>query len=111
MPLDYDSSAVVTEDEFFQNHKRNAYAEPTFDTWKERIFACVLDNGQNDFVYYRELFRAIEGKGYIGAIYSCLFDHDEEGAQQHLAEAKKLSTFKDTVVNSDMCLKYDDLFD
>ena len=87
-----------------------SYAEPAFDTWKDRIFACVLDNSQNDFVYYRELFRAIEGKGYIDAIYSCLFDNDVEGAQQHLAEAKKLSTFKDTVVSSDMCLEYDDLF-
>lgn len=88
-----------------------SYAEPTFDTWKERIFACVLDNSQNDFVYYRELFRAIEGKGYIDAIYSCLINHDVEGAQQHLAEAKKLSTFKDTVVSSDMCLENDDLWE
>ena len=96
--------------ENFGYSKYISYAEPTFDTWKERIFACVLDNSQNDFVYYRELFRAIEGKGYIDAIYSCLINQDVEGAQQHLAEAKKLSTFKDTVVSSDMCLEYDDLF-
>lgn len=76
--------------------------EPTFDTWKERIFACVLDNCENDFVYYRELYNAIKGRGYIDAIYHCLFEKDEEGAQQYLAEARKLSTFKDTVIKSDV---------
>lgn len=76
--------------------------EPTFDTWKERIFACVLDNSQNDFVYNRELYNAIKGCGYIDAIYHCLFEKDEEGAQQYLAEARKLSTFKDTVIKSDV---------
>ena len=76
--------------------------EPTFDTWKERIFACVLDNCENDFVYNRELYNAIKGRGYIDAIYHCLFEKDEEGAQQYLAEARKLSTFKDTVIKSDV---------
>ena len=76
--------------------------EPTFDTWKERIFACVLDNCENDFVYNRELYNAIKGCGYIDAIYHCLFEKDEEGAQQYLAEARKLSTFKDTVIKSDV---------
>ena len=78
-----------------------SYAEPTFDTWKERIFACVLDNSQNDFVYYRELFRATKNGDCIGGIARCLENHDEEGAQQYLAEAKKLSTFKDTIIKSD----------
>ena len=76
--------------------------EPTFDTWKERIFACVLDNCENDFVYNRELYNAIKGRGYIDAIYHYLFEKDEEGAQQYLAEARKLSTFKDTVIKSDV---------
>ena len=80
----------------------SSYAEPAFDTWKERIFACVLDNSQNDFVYNRELYNAIKGCGYIDAIYHCLFEKDEEGAQQYLAEARKLSTFKDTVIKSDV---------
>ena len=80
----------------------SSYAEPAFDTWKERIFACVLDNSQNDFVYNRELYNAIKGRGYIDAIYHCLFEKDEEGAQQYLAEARKLSTFKDTVIKSDV---------
>ena len=78
-----------------------SYAEPTFDTWKERIFACVLDNSQNDFVYYRELFRAAKNGDCIRGIARCLENHDEEGAQQYLAEAKKLSTFKDTIIKSD----------
>ena len=76
--------------------------EPTFDTWKDRIFACVLDNSQNDFVYNRELYNAIKGRGFIDAIYHCLFEKDEEGAQQYLAEARKLSSFKDTVIKSDV---------
>lgn len=80
----------------------SSYAEPTFDTWKDRIFACVLDNSQNDFVYNRELYYAIKGCGYIDAISCCLFEQDEEGAQQYLAEARKLSTFKDTVIKSDV---------
>ena len=80
----------------------SSYAEPAFDTWKERIFACVLDNCENDFVYNRELYNAIKGRGYIDAIYHCLFEKDEEGAQQYLAEARKLSTFKDTVIKSDV---------
>ena len=78
-----------------------SYAAPTFDTWKERIFACVLDNSQNDFVYYRELFRATKNGDCIRGIARCLENHDEEGAQQYLAEAKKLSTFKDTIIKSD----------
>ena len=78
-----------------------SYAEPTFDTWKERIFACVLDNSQNDFVYYSELFRATKNGDCIRGIARCLENHDEEGAQQYLAEAKKLSTFKDTIIKSD----------
>ena len=78
-----------------------SYAEPTFDTWKERIFACVLDNSQNDFVYYRELFRVTKNGDCIRGIARCLENHDEEGAQQYLAEAKKLSTFKDTIIKSD----------
>ena len=78
-----------------------SYAEPTFDTWKKRIFACVLDNSQNDFVYYRELFRATKNGDCIRGIARCLENHDEEGAQQYLAEAKKLSTFKDTIIKSD----------
>jgi hypothetical protein len=78
-----------------------SYAEPTFDTWKERIFACVLDNSQNDFVYYREFFRATKNGDSIRGIARCLENHDEEGAQQYLAEAKKLSTFKDTIIKSD----------
>ena len=97
--------------ENFGHPKYISYAEPTFDTWKERIFACVLDNSQNDFVYYRELFKAIEGRGYINAIHSCLISHDVEGAQQHLAEARKLSTFKETVVSSDMCFENNDLWE
>lgn len=81
--------------------------EPTFDTWKERIFACVLDNSQNDFVYNRELYYAIKGCGYIDAIRNCLgFFHpdgiDEEKVKQLIAEAKeKLSTFKDTIIKED----------
>ena len=88
--------------ENFERPKYISYAEPTFNTWKERIFACVLDNNQNDFVYYRELFRAIKCRGYIDAIHYCLFENDEEGAQQYLAEARKLSTFKDTLIKSDV---------
>lgn len=34
---DYDSSAVVTEDEFFQNHKRNAYAELNVSNMKRAM--------------------------------------------------------------------------
>ncbi len=85
----------------------SSYAEPAFDTWKERIFACVLDNSQNDFVYYRELYYAIKGCGYIDAIRDCLgFIHpdgiDEEKVKQLIAEAKeKLSTFKDTIIKED----------
>ena len=80
--------------------------EPTFDTWKERIFACVLDNSQNDFVYNRELYYAIKGCGYIDAISCCLglgtSDRDEEKVKQLIAEAKeKLSTFKDTIIKED----------
>ena len=81
--------------------------EPTFDTWKERIFACVLDNCENDFVYNRELYNAIKGCGYIDAIRNCLgFIHpdgiDEEKVKQLIAEAKeKLSTFKDTIIKED----------
>lgn len=80
--------------------------EPTFDTWKDRIFACVLDNSQNDFVYNRELYYAIKGCGYIDAISCCLglgtSDIDEEKVKQLIAEAKeKLSTFKDTVIKED----------
>lgn len=80
--------------------------EPTFDTWKERIFACVLDNSQNDFVYNRELYYAIKGCGYIDAISCCLglgtSDIDEEKVKQLIAEAKeKLSTFKDTIIKED----------
>ena len=87
--------------ENFEYPKYISYAEPTFDTWKERIFACVLDNSQNDFVYYRELFRATKNEDCIREIARCLEKHDEEGAQQYLAEAKKLSTFKDTIIKSD----------
>lgn len=85
----------------------SSYAEPAFDTWKERIFACVLDNSQNDFVYYRELYYAIKGCGYIDAIRNCLgIFHpdgiDEEKVKQLIAEAKeKLSTFKDTIIKED----------
>lgn len=85
----------------------SSYAEPAFDTWKERIFACVLDNSQNDFVYYRELYYAIKGCGYIDAIRNCLgFIHpdgiDEEKVKQLIAEAKeKLSSFKDTIIKED----------
>ena len=80
--------------------------EPTFDTWKERIFACVLDNCENDFVYNRELYYAIKGCGYIDAISCCLglgtSDIDEEKVKQLIAEAKeKLSTFKDTIIKED----------
>ena len=81
--------------------------EPTFDTWKDRIFACVLDNSQNDFVYNRELYYAIKGCGYIDAIRNCLgFFYpdgiDEEKVKQLIAEAKeKLSTFKDTIIKED----------
>ena len=87
--------------ENFGHPKYISYAEPTFDTWKERIFACVLDNSQNDFVYYRELFKATKNEDCIRGIARCLENHDEEGAQQYLAEAKKLSTFKDTIIKSD----------
>ncbi len=84
----------------------SSYAEPAFDTWKERIFACVLDNSQNDFVYNRELYNAIKGRGYIYAISCCLglgtSDIDEEKVKQLIAEAKeKLSTFKDTIIKED----------
>lgn len=85
----------------------SSYAEPAFDTWKERIFACVLDNSQNDFVYYRELYYAIKGCGYIDSIRNCLgIFHpdgiDEEKVKQLIAEAKeKLSTFKDTIIKED----------
>ena len=85
----------------------SSYAEPTFDTWKDRIFACVLDNSQNDFVYNRELYYAIKGCGYIDAIRNCLgiFHPDginEEKVKQLIAEAKeKLSTFKDTIIKED----------
>lgn len=80
--------------------------EPTFDTWKDRIFACVLDNSQNDFVYNRELYYAIKGCGYIDAIRNCFGFHmediDEEKVKQLIAEAKeKLSTFKDTIIKED----------
>ena len=80
--------------------------EPTFDTWKERIFACVLDNSQNDFVYNRELYYAIKGCGYIDAISCCLglgtSDIDEEKVKQLIAEAKEeLSTFKDIIIKED----------
>lgn len=80
--------------------------EPTFDTWKDRIFACVLDNSQNDFVYNRELYNAIKGCGYIDAIRNCFGFHmediDEEKVKQLIAEAKeKLSTFKDTIIKED----------
>lgn len=83
-----------------------SYAEPAFDTWKDRIFACVLDNSQNDFVYNRELYYAIKGRGYIDAISCCLglgtSDIDEEKVKQLIAEAKeKLSTFKDTIIKED----------
>ena len=92
--------------ENFGHPKYISYAEPTFDTWKERIFACVLDNSQNDFVYYRELYYAIKGCGYIDAISCCLgigtSDIDEEKVKQLIAEAKeKLSTFKDTIIKED----------
>ena len=84
----------------------SSYAEPAFDTWKERIFACVLDNCENDFVYNRELYYAIKGCGYIDAISCCLglgtSDIDEEKVKQLIAEAKeKLSTFKDTIIKED----------
>ena len=84
----------------------SSYAEPAFDTWKERIFACVLDNSQNDFVYNRELYYAIKGCGYIDAIRNCFGFHmediDEEKVKQLIAEAKeKLSTFKDTIIKED----------
>ena len=85
----------------------SSYAEPAFDTWKERIFACVLDNSQNDFVYYRELYYAIKGCGYIDAIRNCLgFFYpdgiDEEKVKQLIAEAKEeLSTFKDIIIKED----------
>ena len=84
----------------------SSYAEPAFDTWKERIFACVLDNCENDFVYNRELYNAIKGCGYIDAISCCLglgtSDIDEEKVKQLIAEAKeKLSTFKDTIIKED----------
>lgn len=84
----------------------SSYAEPTFDTWKDRIFACVLDNSQNDFVYNRELYYAIKGCGYIDAIRNCFGFHmediDEEKVKQLIAEAKeKLSTFKDTIIKED----------
>ena len=87
-----------------------SYVEPTFDTWKERIFACVLDNCENDFVYNRELYNAIEDrfsdKDYIYHIYCLLnsddIDEKEEKVQQLIAEAKeKISTFKDTVIEED----------
>lgn len=85
----------------------SSYAEPAFDTWKERIFACVLDNSQNDFVYYRELYYAIKGCGYIDSIRNCLgIFHpdgiDEEKVKRIIADAKeKLSTFKDTIIKED----------
>ena len=85
----------------------SSYAEPAFDTWKDRIFACVLDNSQNDFVYNRELYYAIKGCGYIDAIRNCLgFFHpdgiDEEKVKRIIADAKeKLSTFKDTIIKED----------
>ena len=84
----------------------SSYAEPAFDTWKERIFACVLDNCENDFVYNRELYYAIKGCGYIDAIRNCFGFHmediDEEKVKQLIAEAKeKLSTFKDTIIKED----------
>ena len=85
----------------------SSYAEPTFDTWKDRIFACVLDNSQNDFVYNRELYYAIKGCGYIDSIRNCLgFFHpdgiDEEKVKRIIADAKeKLSTFKDTIIKED----------
>ena len=87
--------------ENFERPKYISYAEPTFNTWKERIFACVLDNSQKDFVYYRELFKATKNENCITGIARCLESNDEEGAQQYLAEAKKLSTFKDTIIKSD----------
>ena len=85
----------------------SSYAEPAFDTWKDRIFACVLDNSQNDFVYNRELYYAIKGCGYIDSIRNCLgFFHpdgiDEEKVKRIIADAKeKLSTFKDTIIKED----------
>ena len=92
--------------ENFGHPKYISYAEPTFDTWKERIYACVLDNSQNDFVYYRELYYAIKGCGYIDAIRCCLglgtSDIDEEKVKRIIADAKeKLSTFKDTIIKED----------
>ena len=91
-------------DEYSLEYSSNA--EPAFDTWKERIYACVLDNSQNDFVYYRELYYAIKGCGYIDAIRNCLgldiTDIDEEKVKRIIADAKeKLSTFKDTIIKED----------
>ena len=37
MPPDFENSAVVTEDEFFQNHKRNAYAELNVSNMKRAM--------------------------------------------------------------------------
>ena len=44
MPTDYDSSAVVTEDEFFQNHKRNAYAELNVSNMKRAMGGNIYYN-------------------------------------------------------------------
>ena len=91
-------------DEYSLEYSSNA--EPAFDTRKERIYACVLDNSQNDFVYYRELYYAIKGCGYIDAIRNCLgldiTDINEEKVKRIIADAKeKLSTFKDTIIKED----------
>ena len=41
---DYDSSAVVTEDEFFQNHKRNTYAEQNVSNMKRAMGENICYN-------------------------------------------------------------------
>lgn len=86
------------------NGGRPAYisnAEPTFDTWNERIHAFVADNENKDFTYTKELYLAAMGKGYIDEICRYLNqdnEEDEEAARQLLAEAKEeLSTFKDEI--------------
>ena len=91
--------------------KYSSYAEPAFDTWKERIFACVLDNNENDFVYNRELYNAIDdsdsNKGYIYHIKRLLnsnisFEEKTEKVKQLIAEAEeKISTFKHTVIEKE----------
>ena len=57
-------------------------------------------------MYYRELYYAIKGCGYIDAIRNCLgldiTDIDEEKVKRIIADAKeKLSTFKDTIIKED----------